>query len=141
MTATAANVTQIGRALLDGFNGRDLGAWEAALAPDATFSYPGLRGGCDRATAVAFNASFPAAFSDRHFAVTRTIAQGDTVAYCWVATGTHDGPLATPNGAIPPTGRRGEIPGVLIATVRDGRIVREETYWNLVELLGQLGLM
>ena len=141
MTATAANVTQIGRALLDGFNARDLSSWEATLAPDATVSYPGLRGDHGREAARAFNAVFPAAFSDLHFTVTRTIAEGDTVAYCWVASGTHDGPLATPNGPIPPTGRRAEIPGVLIATVREGKIVREETYWNLVELLGQLGLM
>ena len=141
MTATMQDTIQTSQALLNALNSGNFDAWEAALAPDVTFSYPGLRGGCDRATARAYNEPFPAAFSDLHFAVTRTIVEGDAVVTCWLATGTHDGPLALPTGTVPPTGRRGEIPGVLIATMRDGKIVREETYWNQIELLAQLGLM
>jgi predicted ester cyclase len=67
--------------------------------------------------------------------------KGDTVVYTWTGVGTHDGPLATPAGQVPPTGRRGRIEGVLISTVKNGKIVREETYWNQIDLLAQLGLM
>ena len=52
------------------------------------------------------------------------VAEGDTVVYVWNATGTHDGPLALPSGAVPPTGKRGVVPGTLIATVKDGKIIR-----------------
>jgi steroid delta-isomerase-like uncharacterized protein len=140
VTQTQDNGTT-GRALLDGLTAHDLSRWEAALAPDASFSYPGLRGANDAATARAFNTPFLDAFSDLRFTVDRTIAQGDTTVYCWRARGTHDGPLNLPTGTVPPTGRSAEIPGVLVTTVRDGKIVREETYWNLLELLTQLGLM
>lgn len=135
------DLATIGRALLDAFNAHDLRPWEARLAPDATFSYPNLRGDQVRAAARAYNAAFLPAFSDLHFVADRTIVQGDTVVTCWRAAGTHDGPLASPTGVIPATGRAAEIPGVLVAVVRDGQIMREETCWNQVELLSQLGLM
>jgi ketosteroid isomerase-like protein len=141
------DITTIGRTLLDAIEAHDLGRWEAALAAEATFSYPGLRddhphpdGGGARAAARAYNAPFLAAFSDLTFIYDRTLVAGDTVVYCWRGRGTHDGPLALPIGTVPATGRTAEVPGVLVAVVRDGKIVREETYWNPGELLTQLGL-
>jgi steroid delta-isomerase-like uncharacterized protein len=140
-TMTAQDTITIGRALLDALNDHDLNSWETALAEDATCSYPGFRGDYGKDAASAYNAPFLTAFSDLHFEVLRTVAEGDTVVYIWSATGTHDGPLALPTGTVPPTGKRGVVPGTLIATVKDGKIIREETYWNQVELLAQLGLM
>jgi steroid delta-isomerase-like uncharacterized protein len=140
-TMTTPNTTTIGRALLDALNAHDLSSWEAMLAADATCSYPGFRGDHGKDAASAYNAPFLTAFSDLHFEVLRTVVEGDTVVYVWNATGTHDGPLALPSGTVPPTGKRGVVPGALIATVKDGKIIREETYWNQVELLTQLGLM
>jgi ketosteroid isomerase-like protein len=101
----------------------------------------GFRGENGKDAAKAYNAPFLIAFSDLHFEVLRTVAEGDTVVYVWNATGTHDGPLALPNSAVPPTLKHGEVPGTLVATIKDGEIVREETYWNQIELLVQLGLM
>ncbi len=132
---------KIGKSLLDALNARDLSRWEASLAENVTVSYPGLRGNNNKAAAKAFNEPFLTAFSDLHFNVERAVADGDTCVYVWTATGTHDGPLATPTGAIPPTGKKGNVPGVLIATIKNGKIVREETYWNVMDLMAQLGLM
>ena len=66
----------------------------------------------------------------------------DTVIIQWRAGGTHDGPL-TPltiatGQSIPPTSRWGAISGVLVADVQAGQIARERTYWDQMELLGQL---
>ncbi len=36
------------------------------------------------------------------------------------------------------SGKTGAIDGVLITTIRAGRIVREETYWNVPDLLAQV---
>jgi ketosteroid isomerase-like protein len=79
-----------------------------------------------------------AAFSDLHFQVHSAVADGARVTYAWTARGTHDGPLVTPSGTIPPSGRRGMVHGVLIATLEDGRIIREETYWNVLDLMAQI---
>ncbi|MEZ4664909.1 MAG: ester cyclase [Caldilineaceae bacterium] len=138
---TDTQIIQIGRALLDGLNAHDLSQWEAMLAEDYTGSYPGLRSGADRQIAKAYNAVFLPAFPDLHFEVERTIANGEVIVYQWMSTGTHSGPLQLPTGTIPATGRQGAVPGVLITTVKHGKIVREETYWNQVELLAQLGIM
>lgn len=138
---TTQTTIEIGRAMLDGFNASDLSKWASLLADDYTGSYPGMRSGADKATAHMYNAVFPLAFPDLHFSCQRTVAEGDTIIYQWSATGTHNGPLALPTGVVPPTGKSATVAGVLITTVRDGKIVREETYWNQIELLAQLGLM
>jgi steroid delta-isomerase-like uncharacterized protein len=135
-----STMVEIGRALLDSLNAHDLSHWEALLADEYTGSYPGLRSGVDRQVAKAYNAVFLPAFPDLYFEVQRTIANGEMVVYQWLATGTHNGPLELPTGTVPATGKRGVVPGVLIATVKGDKIVREETYWNQVELLEQLGI-
>ena len=94
-----------------------------------------MRNDVDRQVAKEYNAIFLTAAPDLHFEVQRTIVNGDVVVYQWLVTGTHLGPLALPSGTIPATGNHTAIPGVLIATVKQGKIVREETYWNQVELL------
>jgi len=67
---------------------------------------------------------------------------GDHVVIEWTAAGTHTGPLAVSNGqTIAATGRRALENGVLIAQVRNERIVRETTYWNLFSVLEQLGAL
>ena len=48
------------------------------------------------------------------------------------------GPLATPAGTLPPTRRRGTVSGVMIVTLKDDLILREETYWNFPALIEQL---
>lgn len=134
---------QTGKALLDAFNAKDLSIWERALAADFTFSYPGLRNGGNREVAKAFNAVFPPAIPDLKMEIVRTVLDdsGDTVIYQWVGTGHHNGPLQLPTGVVPATGRAATVPGILIVTLKDGKIVREETYWNQIDLLAQLGLM
>jgi steroid delta-isomerase-like uncharacterized protein len=138
---SAPDTTAIGRALLDAITAHDLSPWEALLAEDFTCSYPGLRGDYGKEAAKAYNAPFLTAFPNLRFDITCTVANGNTVVYLWNGVGTHDGPLALPTGTVPPTGKYAEVPGTLVATIKDGKIVREETYWNQVELLAQLGLM
>ncbi len=136
-----SNNIQIGKALLDAFNVRDLNTWARQLSDSYTGSYPGMRDIAGKEAARAYNAPFLMAFSDLNFQIHQVFEKDDTVVYTWTGAGTHDGPLATPNGPVPPTGRKGRVEGVLISTIKNGQIVREETYWNQIDLLSQLGLM
>ena len=135
-----STIVEIGRVLLDSLNAHDLSLWEALLADDYTGSYPSMRHDVDRQVAKDYNAIFLTAMPDLHFDVQRPIVNGDVVVYQWLGSGTHLGPLALPTGTIPATGNQAAVPGVLITTVKQGKIVREETYWNQVELLEQLGI-
>ncbi len=127
-----------GQALLDALNTRDLSMWQRQLAKNFTASYPGLRDCRDAETARAFNAPFLAAFSDLHFHIRSAVADGERMIYLWTGRGTHDGPLVTPAGTLSASGKKGSVDGVLVATVRDGKITREETYWNVPDLLTQI---
>ena len=96
----------------------------------------------DATQARQYNESFLSAFPDLHFAVERTLVDGDCVVIEWVATGTHEGPLTSASGmTIPPTERHGSVSGVLISEIRDGKIAREQTYWDQMGLLQQLGVV
>lgn len=132
---------QIGRSLFDGIEAHDLNQWEAVLADNFTASYPSARPTLNKEEAKAFNANFITAIPDLHFEYRSILADGDKIVYVWNGSGTHTGPLALPTDTVPPTYKRASVPGVLYVELQDGKIVREETYWNLVELLAQLGLM
>lgn len=136
-----SNQVEIGKALLEGITAHDLSQWEALLADDYTGSYPSMRSGINRQLARGYNEVFLVAFPDLHFEIQRTVVNEEVVVYQWLGSGTHDGPLTLPTGTIPATGKYAAIPGVLITTVKEGKIMREETYWNQVELLAQLGIM
>ena len=82
-----------------------------------------------------------AAFPDRALTIGVIIEQGDTVAseFTWVATNT--GPLVLPDGTeLPPTGKRIETKGMELVRVRDGKLAVHHSYWDNMDLAGQLGL-
>jgi ketosteroid isomerase-like protein len=125
--------------LLNALNRRDFAPWASQVAPTLRSDYPGAPG-LDAAAARAYNEQYLRAFSDLHFRVEREVNAGDVQVVLWEATGTHDGPLTLPTGDVPATGRRGRVRGVFICEWRDGRVCREESFWNQIELLQQLGL-
>ncbi len=75
-----------------------------------------------------------AAMPDLKFTVTNRIVGGDQLTVEWIATGTHkvDYP------GLPATGRTFSIPGVTVVVRRNGKIVRESLYYNMVEVQRQL---
>jgi carboxymethylenebutenolidase len=42
---------------------------------------------------------------------------------------------------VPPTGRRIEIPGIVIVDFEGGRVARERVYWDQASVLAQAGLL
>jgi hypothetical protein len=125
--------------LIDALNRRNLDDWSALTTADCRSDYPSAPG-MDKAAARAYNETYLRAFADLQFTVRQSAFDGNTQIVLWEATGTHNGPLATPQGTIAPTGRTGKVRGVLIAEWRDGKVCREESYWNQIELMRQLGL-
>jgi len=57
-----------------------------------------------------------------------------------VVTGTHTGPMLSPNGEIPPTGRRISLRSASVLQMKDGLIASEHVYLDQLEMKGQLGL-
>jgi predicted ester cyclase len=52
--------------------------------------------------------------------------------------GTHTGPLTSPAGSIPPTGRSVDIPFIQFLEFESGKIARARLYFDLSTMMRQL---
>ena len=132
---------RIALSIIEALNTRNLSAWSRHLAEDYTAEHPGVSVPLNKAWSIGYNQRFVTALPDIHFEVLHVLAEGDCVLIQWRASGTHTERLATMTGeTIPPTRRRVRVSGALLTEVRDGKIVREWTYWDQLSLLAQLGI-
>jgi len=76
-------------------------------------------------------ALYRSALPDLHFVIKDLIAEGDSVVWRYVATGTQHGPLP----GIPATGKRVEVTGVVISRFQDGKWAED---WHVQDTLGML---
>jgi steroid delta-isomerase-like uncharacterized protein len=72
--------------------------------------------------------------------VERIFGEGSWVATEHHGTATHTGPLRTPTGEIPPTGRRLDLWFSENFEVRDGKLRRMRVYYDGGAVMRQLGL-
>jgi len=118
-------------------------AWSRAAdiyAPDLITVEPGgTTHGID--AFVGHGQGFAAAFPDSRMEVTAIIESGSHAVAEGVYTGTHTGPLATPQGEVPPTGRTLRLPICLVFEVAAGRIASNHAYYDQMTLAAQLGLL
>jgi len=77
------------------------------------------------------------AFSDITIVPEKLIAEGDLVAIYWIARGTNTG---TGNG-LPATGKKGELAGITIWRIVDGKIKEEWSAFDELSMMQQLGLL
>jgi steroid delta-isomerase-like uncharacterized protein len=80
---------------------------------------------------------FRASLPDLQFTIYEMIAEGDKVAFRWIARGTHEGELMD----IPPTGRQCETTGISIFRLEDGKIAEDWVNWDQLGFLQQLGVV
>ena len=66
--------------------------------------------------------------------------QGDRIVTEHTGGGTHTGPLQTPAGTIPATGKTLQLRFAEIFEMRDGKIKTMRAYWDTATLMRQLGL-
>lgn len=81
------------------------------------------------------------AFPDVRIEITNQIAAGDDLVNEFVGRGTHTGPLVTPTGTIPPTGRAVTLTVCEVQRFQNGKLVSLHNYQDMVSLLRQLGLI
>jgi predicted ester cyclase len=81
------------------------------------------------------------AFPDGVIETVRATDGGDTAAVEHRYSGTHTGPLATPDGEVPPTGRRLTFDACTVATVRGTALRSWHGYYDQMAIAVQLGLI
>lgn len=77
------------------------------------------------------------ALPDLQFTVHHKFADGDNVAERWTVAGSHLGEFM----GIPPTGRHVEIHALSMVTMRDGRFLTDQFYFDTGSVMRQMGLM
>ena len=77
------------------------------------------------------------AIPDLTFTVQFKIARGDNVSEQWTISGTHLGTFM----GVPATGRKIEILALSMVTLREGKFLRDEFYWDTGAVMRQMGLM
>lgn len=75
------------------------------------------------------------AFPDFHCTVEDQIAEGDRVVTRWTARGTHRDEFM----GIPATGEQGEVAGIYIDRIINGKIIETWTEWDALGMMQQLG--
>ena len=75
--------------------------------------------------------------SDFQMEVLRSFATDSDYAMEWMFKGTHDG--ATPQ--LPATGKSFAVHGASVGRLEGDQIKEHKDFWNMVEFLGQVGLM
>jgi steroid delta-isomerase-like uncharacterized protein len=135
-----ATANQVVQRNMDAFNAKDMDAFIANQCPEVEFVLPGgitIRGRDEVRQQLQANWT---AFPDGTVTCMGQVATGDGAATEILFTGTHTGPLSTPNGTLPPTGRRISLRQASVHRIEDGLAASEHVYFDQVELMTQLGL-
>jgi predicted ester cyclase len=90
---------------------------------------------------IGYLGAFRTAMPDARIEGKTFVEQDDTVTVEGIYSGTHTGPLASPQGAVPPTGRRLALPYLELFRIRSGKITEHRVYYDQMAFLGQLGLL
>jgi steroid delta-isomerase-like uncharacterized protein len=121
------------------FNRHDLEAHSANEAEDIDWTQPGVSI-AGREAVAALQQALWTAFPDARIDLMTRVASNDTVMSEEVLSGTQTGPLVTPAGTLPPSGRAIRMRFVTVQLVRDGKIAAERLYFDQLDFLGQLGI-
>jgi steroid delta-isomerase-like uncharacterized protein len=87
----------------------------------------------------AYVTSLRTAYPDFAATIDEQIVKGDKMITRWTVTGTNTGPLQTPMGEFPPTGKAMSVNGAEIITVVNGKITEDWVFYNQLYALLQLG--
>jgi steroid delta-isomerase-like uncharacterized protein len=126
----------------DAFNKHDARAVAAHYAQDSVAYDPfypePLKG---RAAIEKDTADFFRGFPDLRVELINIFEKGDRAAGEIKMTGTNSGPLVTPMGEVPATGKRIDLRGALVGRINaENLIVEERRYYDTGTMMKQLGL-
>ena len=94
-----------------------------------------------RAAIQEYETAVATAFPGATLSLSPLIRRGDTVAVEWEYSGTHNGPLPSPDGPVAPTNRSMKLIGASFLRFNaEGLIAEEHRYYDRASLLEQLGL-
>lgn len=123
------------------WNAHDRDGWVGLFGETADLQAPGGMQVSGRSGAETFYDTWNEAFPDNAIEALVVFGAGEQGAEEARFTGTHTGTLRTPNGDIPPTGKSVVSQFAAVARVENGNVTSFHIYFDVAEVLAQLGLM
>ena len=121
------------------WNAHDSAAWVGDFSPDAHVTGPGASGSGTEMVRT-FYSIWQDAFPDNEVRVIDIFEDGPTAILQAEFQGTQTETMNAPEQTIPATGRRVNLPFVVVNRFDGGKIKQFTLYFDRAELLGQLGL-
>ena len=138
----AQDAIALARASVEAFSAGDWGWLRAHSAPDMLYEETGTGQRIQGADAVlAYVQAWKQAMPDAKGTITGAIGSGDQVALEIVWDGHQTGPLPTPIGVLPPSGKRAASQAVQIITLEGDKVKRVRHYLDLLGFLQQVGAL
>ena|SRR5690242_14415027 len=127
--------------IVKSFNARDEAATRPLVSPDVVLTAPG---GLDYRGHAGWHQWFQLwdqACPDKVISYHNVIGDGDQAIGEGTFTGTHTGVLSLPTGEVPATGRKLKADFVAVIRVKDGKMTYLRHYFDVMDLMAQLGLV
>ena len=137
---TSDKMVKIAREQVDAFNTGDWERVRAGLTSDSRMDELGTDRKVDGPEKIleVFK-GWKQAFPDATGTVRSAFASGNTATLEVIWKGTHSGPLTTPDGTIPASGKRQETPAAIFFTFEGDKIKESRHYFDSLTLLKQIG--
>lgn len=136
----AQSVVDTAKAQIVAFNQKDWNAVTAVLAPSCVYdevaTHRRVQGIDNILTAWR---GWATALPDSNASFDNVSVSGNTVTLELTWRGTQNGPLQTPGGQLPPSGRQIEVRACQLVDVADGKVQAVRHYFDMATLLQQLG--
>ena len=136
------DLTQAARDLVSAFNDSDWGEYQELFASDGLYDEVGTGRRLEGLDAI-----IPAlkgwkeAMPDVKGTVTNTVSSGSTVTLEVTWKGTHTGPLQSPSGSIPATGKQQTTRASWVLDFEDGKVKASRHYFDMLSFMQQLGVL
>ena len=131
-----SDAASIARDYLDAWNRRDWARYRDVLHPEYTFTGGDGQTQKGQDAGLAVGQMFATAFPDGRIDIQSVHTAGNVAIVEFTGRGTHKGDLM----GIAPTGRQITIPVCDILEIRDGKIIAEREYMDMLHLMQQLGV-
>jgi steroid delta-isomerase-like uncharacterized protein len=132
----------VARESIEAFNASDWDRFRSLHAEDVVEDELGTQRRIEGIDALLeANQGWKQAFPDASGRVTNAFESGDTAILEITWSGNHSGPLETPDGELPATNKRVEIPACQVFRVEGDRIAEDRNYFDMATMLQQLGVM
>jgi steroid delta-isomerase-like uncharacterized protein len=137
---TTDAIVTLARKQVDAFNTGNWDDMRAMFASDARYDELGTQRKVEGPEKIIeLFKGWKTAFPDAVGTVTSAIASGNNAALEVTWKGTHTGPLETPEGTLPASGKRQETSAAIFLTFEGDKIKESHHYFDSMTLLKQIG--